>query len=310
VVSIWAPCRKFRSGQLRKDTAMSLGNLTPVSNDLSAKEPLKVFGDLYRDARRAQGKTLQEISEVTRISVHFLEALEKDEIDRLPTGIFTRSFVRSYAEALNLDPSYVVDEHVKRFPESARQIFSGMSDSADVDNTFLSEQKMARTAVILFILSVPLIVLLLVFGLGSEDDNVSSETVEPNSMESVAVEQLEEIVPRAVATTAEPVSTAASNALSMETGTLAEAAVLSLDIHPTNDCWVSVTVDGGTVWSRVMRSGEREVFDVMNEATINVGDAAAFEYTLNGQAGRLLGESGEVVTFTVTPDNLASYLSE
>ena len=59
-----------------------------------------------------------------------------------------------------------------------------------------------------------------------------------------------------------------------------------------------------------MRSGDREVFDVLNEATINVGDAAAFEYTLNGQAGRSLGESGEVVTFTVTPDNLTSYLSE
>lgn len=122
------------------------------------------------------------------------------------------------------------------------------------------------------------------------------------------MEQLEEIVPRGVTALAEPPSSAVSNTPSIETVALAEVGVLSLDIHPTNDCWVSVIVDSGTAWSRVMRSGEREVFDVINEATINVGDAATFEYTVNGQTGCPLGESGELVTFTVTPDNLATYL--
>ena len=153
-------------GKIQNGRGLSLGDLTKVSNDLPDKEPLRVFGDLYSDARRAQGRTLKEISEETRISIHFLEALEKDEIDKLPTAVFTRAFVRSYAEALSLDPSYVLDEYVKRFPIFSRKATFGQTKVLADDGTFLSEQKMARTIVILLILSVTIIALLLVVGLG------------------------------------------------------------------------------------------------------------------------------------------------
>ena len=155
----------FAVGKLQKNIGMSLGDLTKVSDDSSDKEPLRVFGDLYSDARRAQGRTLKEISTLTKINIHFLEALEKDEIDKLPTAVFTRSFVRSYAEALSLDPSYVLDEYVKRFPTFSRKATFGQAKVLADDSTFLSEQKMARTLVILLILSVPLIALLVVVGL-------------------------------------------------------------------------------------------------------------------------------------------------
>lgn len=288
---------------------MSLGNLTNVSRHLSDKESLKVVGDLYRDARLLQGKTIQEISGTTRIGARFLEALENDDIEKLPGGIFTRSFVRSYAEALGLDSNHVLDEYVKRFPEISREASGFAADSSDVDDTFLSEQRMARAAVILLALSIPLIALLVVVGLGSNDATSNSDVVEPISIEPVGTERLDEIVPTAVTAAVEPTRVAPRTA-GVQSNAFAEAGIVSLDIHPTNDCWVSVTVDGGTAWSRVMRPGDREVFDVSTEATINVGDAAAFEYTLNGHVGRPLGEPGEVVTFTVTPDNLASYLSE
>ena len=294
---------------------MSLGNLTNVSRHLPENGSLKVFGNLYRDARLAQGKTIEEVSGVTRISARFLEALERDEIETLPAGIFARSFIRSYAEALGLDSGHVLDEYLKRFPEISREASGFAADSSDVDDTFLSEQRMARTAVILLALSIPLIALLVVVGLTGNDAASNPDIVEPISIDPVETEQLDEVA--ATAVTAVTAVTAAAETqrvvpgtANMESTVIAEPGTVLLDIHPINDCWVSVTVDGGTAWTRVMRSGDREVFDVLNEATINVGDAAAFEYTLNGQAGRSLGESGEVVTFTVTPDNLTSYLSE
>ena len=291
---------------------MSLGNLTNVSRHLPENEPLKVFGNLYRDARLAQGKTIEEVSGATRISARFLEALERDDIETLPAGIFARSFVRSYAEALGLDSGHVLDEYLKRFPEMSREASGFAADSSDVDDTFLSEQRMARTAVILLALSIPLIALLVVVGLTGNDAASNPDIVEPISIDPVETEPLDEVAATAVTEVTAVVETqrVAPGTANMESTVFAEPGAVLLDIHPINDCWVSVTVDGGTAWTRVMRSGDREVFDVLNEATINVGDAAAFEYTLNGQAGRSLGESGEVVTFTVTPDNLTSYLSE
>ena len=291
---------------------MSLGNLTNVSRHLPENEPLKVFGNLYRDARLAQGKTIEEVSGATRISARFLEALERDDIETLPAGIFARSFIRSYAEALGLDSGHVLDEYLKRFPEISREASGFAADSSDVDDTFLSEQRMARTAVILLALSIPLIALLVVVGLTGNDAASNPNIVEPISIDPVETEPLDEVAATAVTEVTAAVETqrVAPGTTNMESTVFAEPGAVLLDIHPINDCWVSVTVDGGTAWTRVMRAGDREGFDVLNEATINVGDAAAFEYTLNGQAGRSLGESGEVVTFTVTPDNLTSYLSE
>ena len=62
------------------------------------------FGARLREARERKGVSLRHIAESTRISVGILEALERNEISRLPGGIFSRAFVRAYALEVGLDP--------------------------------------------------------------------------------------------------------------------------------------------------------------------------------------------------------------
>ena len=57
-----------------------------------------------------RGVTLEEISAATRISIRFLEAIESEALSKLPGGIFTRSFVRSYARFLGLDEERVLTD--------------------------------------------------------------------------------------------------------------------------------------------------------------------------------------------------------
>jgi len=57
-----------------------------------------------------RGVTLEEISAATRISIRFLEAIEGEELSKLPGGIFTRSFVRTYARYLGLDEERVLTD--------------------------------------------------------------------------------------------------------------------------------------------------------------------------------------------------------
>lgn len=59
---------------------------------------------------------LRTISENTKVSLPLLEGLEADDISRWPGGIFRRAFVRSYAEAVGLDP----DDIFKRFEQQHR----------------------------------------------------------------------------------------------------------------------------------------------------------------------------------------------
>ena len=61
-------------------------------------------GDNLRLERLRQGATLQDIVQRTRIPIGSLQCIEANEFDRLPGLFFARSFVRSYAIELNLDP--------------------------------------------------------------------------------------------------------------------------------------------------------------------------------------------------------------
>jgi cytoskeletal protein RodZ len=66
--------------------------------------------------REERGVSLRDIAERTKISVRTLEALERDDVARLPGGIFSRSIVRAYAEVIGSDPEVAVGDFVSRFP--------------------------------------------------------------------------------------------------------------------------------------------------------------------------------------------------
>src|SRR5262249_52218517 len=68
------------------------------------------FGARLRDARERRGVSLRQIANATKISIAALEALERDEISKLPGGIFSRAFVRSYAIEVGLDPEATIQE--------------------------------------------------------------------------------------------------------------------------------------------------------------------------------------------------------
>ena len=80
-------------------------------------EPGSAFGPRLRRERERRQISLTSIAENTKISRSLLEALERDDVSRWPTGIFRRAFVRSYAEAIGLNGDEVVREFSERFPD-------------------------------------------------------------------------------------------------------------------------------------------------------------------------------------------------
>src|SRR5271166_5760520 len=53
-------------------------------------------------SRKAKGVSLEEIAERTKISLRFLRAIEAEELEKLPGGIFATSYLRQYAAAIGL----------------------------------------------------------------------------------------------------------------------------------------------------------------------------------------------------------------
>ena len=59
---------------------------------------------VHHRLRERRGISLRDIANNTKLSMRTLEALERNDIARLPGGIFSRGLVRVYAEQIGADP--------------------------------------------------------------------------------------------------------------------------------------------------------------------------------------------------------------
>ena len=78
------------------------------------------FGARLRSHREQRQISLITISEQTKIKVSLLEALERDDVSHWPLGLFSRSYIRSIAHAVGLDPETMVREFIDEHPEALK----------------------------------------------------------------------------------------------------------------------------------------------------------------------------------------------
>ncbi len=82
------------------------------------REPAS-FGARLRQQREERGISLRSIADSTKVSVSYFAALERGDCSRWPAGVYSRAFVRGYAEAIGLDPDTVASDFFHCFPELA-----------------------------------------------------------------------------------------------------------------------------------------------------------------------------------------------
>jgi cytoskeleton protein RodZ len=75
------------------------------------------IGEQLRLAREARGIGLREICDQTRISLHYLEAIEANDYKRLPGGVFNRSFIKAYAKAIGYDEREAIEGYTRYLRE-------------------------------------------------------------------------------------------------------------------------------------------------------------------------------------------------
>jgi cytoskeletal protein RodZ len=72
-----------------------------------------------RRARESRGVSLRQIADSTKLSMAALASLERNDISRLPGGIFSRAFIRSYASEIGMDPEATVRDFLTQFPDDS-----------------------------------------------------------------------------------------------------------------------------------------------------------------------------------------------
>jgi cytoskeletal protein RodZ len=260
------------------------------------------FGGKLRQARERRGISLRQIASSTKIAAAALEALEKNDISKLPGGIFSRAFVRSYAVEVGLDPDETVKEFLDRFnqdaPPSAESVAAAIPEE---EKQFEHRQRQAVKALAFGGVSLVVLVAILYFVLRGRSAAVTPQTPPPPVAEAAAAPAPETAPPPTPADAGPPAAATAP-------GAIAPGAPLKLEIAPASECWVSLTVDGRKLFGRIMQAGERESSVVLREALVEVGDAGAFAFSVNGRPGKPLGEKGQVKTLRLTPSTAAQYV--
>jgi cytoskeletal protein RodZ len=295
------------------------------------------FGGKLREARERRGLSLREIAKATKIGITALEALERNDISRLPGGIFIRAFVKSYAIEVGLDPEKTVEEFIAQFPTPAVAGSHAITNEAEDHQAIDSDRRAATTFVWLTAIAAPIACALLYFGVAgrgtshrtplaptpAEAQPVATVGTPPPPAEVVAAPAEatpapEEVV-RAVDTPPAPIETppvaptprseTVQASAPPREATDAAAERLAVGVSAIGECWISVTVDGEKKVERLMQPGERLALDVRRDLVLTAGDASALTWTLNGEDAKPLGKAGKVVTARLNLTNFRDYVA-
>ena len=97
--------------------AAEVATAVEVIEDVDAdidEENQSFDGAALRRSRMRRGVELDQISDVTKVTVKYLRYIEDEDFDRLPAEVYVRGFVSAYARAIGLDARRVANTYMER----------------------------------------------------------------------------------------------------------------------------------------------------------------------------------------------------
>jgi cytoskeleton protein RodZ len=269
-------------------------------------------GGMLRAARERRGLSLRQVSNNTKIAMMTLEALERNDIARLPGGIFSRGFVRSYAIEVGLDPEIVIQAFMGQFPHDSVTVGHPTNSQVEDHQAVESDRRMATTLLRLIAISVPVAIVAVYFTTAGRRSADSSQPSTADSQQTTVGGQQSTVDNRQSTVGGEqtPVDNQQAPVGGQQSAVAASVPAdrLVVQVSVSRQSWISAIVDGSRAAQREFKPGEEATFEVRKEIILTAGDAAGVVVMLNGMPARPLGGNGQVVTLRVNPANFKNYL--
>jgi cytoskeletal protein RodZ len=259
-------------------------------------------GGALKRVREGRRMSLRQIADTTKLSVPALEAIERNDVRKLPGGLFARSFVRAYASELGLDVERTVREFFAQFPE-----LNDAPPPATVDEPEPSVlERLPANTLPAVAIGVPVVALVAWVLLGWH--RAPEGPPPPLMAERIPVTRPDTLRPQPLRPLSDVVPALGTIPGDDAPAVAPEGFALTLHVTARRPCWVAVTADGRQVVSRLLGAGEEEAVRAASELRIKIGDASAVSLRLNGSPVRALGGRGEVVTVLIDASTVADLL--
>jgi cytoskeleton protein RodZ len=265
---------------------------------------MATFGENLRREREMRGVSLEEIADATKISVRALQALEADQFEKLPGGIFTRSFIRTYAKYLGLDVESVMAEFHLVAPASAQQ--------ADLSRISQQRPPRAQQGSRAGLIGLLLALLVLAGGFAyyrftrrvpRSQPSEAQPAPKPPAATSAAPSPGQPAGTTAPAVIATASTSGALGTSSSPTPSTSAPTGLVLQVAATERSWVAVESDGKPASQRIMEPNEIQTFRASTSFDLITGNAEGIILTLNGRTLDPLGHHGELKKVHLTLDD-------
>jgi len=253
---------------------------------------------MYEELKKRRlelGKTLEEIAEKTKIKKHCLQLIEEGKFDELPIEVYTRAYIKTYAESIGIDPSIILkdyEEYLKTKKQNIQQIElkpkfepepkpENLKKSSDKKIfSFKKFPTWAITAGIIF--AVILIIIFLI-----QFDKKEYEIPPPPSIK-------QEIIPENTKVQ-EKID---KNEQKQEISTHQQ----SLKIEAIDKVWMRITVDDKEKKEFLLNPGQKIELQADKSFKLHIGNAGGVKILFNDKDLGKLGETGQVVYLNLPQD--------
>jgi cytoskeleton protein RodZ len=290
---------------------------------------LPSFGEKLKLEREKRNITLDQVSVSTKIGIRMLRALEENQFNQLPGGIFNKGFVRAYSRVVGLDEEQTIADYLQASgdaaPPSTEVVVSPSATSRSEkakpkeernDHRKSRPEKPSRgegseaeeSAVRIDassggvgqqlpwgVFAALLLLVALTLSLWSRYERSSkrqssSSPSEPADHGPAPAPP----APQGSMTQLTPVSNSPPTSGSPSTQ-------FSLLIKAHDDSWITITSDGKPIPSELMIAGSERTIQGTKQIIVKAGNAGGLDFQLNGEKVPIIGESGEVKTVIFGP---------
>lgn len=126
-----------------KTAAREPGAPTSPADTASATAELH-GGLMLRGARNGRGLSVADVAKQTRIADRWIIAIEEARLEDLPAPVFAIGYVRSYARAVGLDPSAIVEHFRAHGPQRDDSFWGSLPDRSGATPRSLEQAKERR----------------------------------------------------------------------------------------------------------------------------------------------------------------------
>ena len=272
----------------------------------------KTIGEVLRLARISQGLSLEELQRKTDIQLDLLEALETDNFDKLPNLFYTRSFLRKYAWAVELDENIILDAY-----DSGNMI---TYEEVDVDEIELSGRRRSNRKkqsflplfyFLLFSLSIIAFVSYYVWNyiqtqpINTSEASYSVVTTTTSDSTTEVISNSQSTTETSVAETSAVTISGEGDTISVVYKTSKETAELQLSVKDTQS-WVSVS-DTDLAGGVTLAPGNQTATTTISKktpVTITLGVVKGVKIKIDNQeidTSKLTGQTGWI-SLTISPN--------